>query len=187
MERSNRLTNASITDGSLDVVDDDDVTRVQIGKLDDDLFGLIVRDGNGNVRFQGDDRGLVAPTIIGSTQSVNDGVVATGSLVVTHKVYVSEVAHQGFEIRIPFDATGAVTIEAQVFDATGGFLSTGLFSAAGVFQGQARFQWLHGIPLGTSPEELWIFARKAAGAGTLTIRPAIVWGRSPVGCTATGL
>ena len=78
----------------------------------------------------------MAPKLIGTDRKRErrrHGVTATGSLIVTHKTYLSEVAHEGFE------------------------------------------------------KELWIYARKATGAGTLTIRPAIVWGRSPVGCTASGL
>lgn len=67
-----------------------------------------------------------------------------------------------------------------------GFTGTATaIASAGV--GVLVFRWLHVLPLGTSHAEFWIFARKAAGAGTLTIRPAIVRERSPEGCSATGL
>lgn len=188
LESTNRLTSASIKEGSLEVRDEDDLRRVTLGDLDDDgaHYGVRVLDANGATRLQLDERGIVAPLLLGQVVSVNDGVTAGGSLVVTHKVYLSEIAHEGLEIRVPFDATGVVGVEAQVFDATGGILATGIGTASAAL-GVIRFQWLHGIPLGTSPQELWVYARKSSGAGTLTIRPAIVWGRSPAGCTANGL
>ena len=186
MERSNRLTTASVTDGSLDVMDADRARRVAMGKLDDGRFGLAAYDANGNERFRADDRGIIAPSGIFQVASVNDGVVAGASSALSHKMYGGLLAHSALQINVPWDSSGGTSsVNVFVTDA-GGLVSTGTGVGPLGAGGVIVFRWLHTLALG-STGEFRLFIQKASGAGTPTVRPPIVWGVDPALATATGL
>lgn len=189
MERTNRLTNASITDGSLDVVDQDGNPRVELGKLADDHYGLAIFDEFGNARFQGDERGLVSPFIPATSVIASASAFSTSSAVLTPAYFLTlpEVAHAGLEVRVDWTIGGADTFKISVGVAAPLTGSTNEATLVGPTSGTAVFKWLHGQALGTTPFGFAVTVRRTAGAGSISIFQPTAFGRSPEGCTATGL
>ncbi len=189
MENAERLTNASITEGSVEVVDADDAARVEMGLLSDGHYGLLVRDANGNTRFRGDERGLVGPAIPAVPVISTAGAFSTSSGVLTPAYFLTlpEVAHEGLELHVDWTIGGADTFKLSVGAAAPLTGSTSERTVTGPTSGTAVFKWLHGQMLGTTPFGFALDVRRTAGAGSISIFSPIAWGVSPDGCTATGL
>ncbi len=190
MERTDRLTNSSVKEGSLDVYDEDDSRRVIFGQLPDgENYGLATLDANGAVRFQADGRGLVAPSIpaVATISTATAYSTSSTSLVPAYFLTLPEVAHEGLELHVDWSIGGADTFKLSVSCASPLVGTTDEITATGPTSGTAVFRWLHGQTLGASPFGFSVLVRRTSGSGSISVFQPSAWRRSPDGCSVSGL
>jgi hypothetical protein len=179
LERSPRLTNASISDPS-------GQTRVLLGRLDEDEnYGLEVFDENGGERFRVDGRGMIDPYLVGVTFDPTVFKATTsGSFTTLWRVYFPILSHEAIGGYIGWAADAATTGELRIKLGANATVAAPL--AAGT-SGSQGFVWLHGGTLGTGPAYVDVEARRATGAGSINIYTPGLEVRSPDLATLTGL
>ncbi len=192
LEIANRLTNASFA-GRLRCLDENGNDRVIVGQLDAGEYGIAVLDGDGNTQFQVDDSGMRQPYLPIHTHDASGGggrlVGGGGSWWDTEWWMRAErISHGGLTVHIVGYTEAGVSGEVRIQTADGSEMTAAAtYNASGGFTGHT-FRWLHGLPIGTSPAEFRVYARKTAGAGNFWVYDPNGAGLSdPDDCTASGL
>lgn len=166
LENAAQLTNSSIKDGTLEVLDGSGNVRVRIGRQLDTTYGVQVFDTSGALvwRSETTTTAYVAPSA--ATASVTSGSFVS---VAEYRApfQFPTVLRGAFDVTVP----GGSTAQLALYDASGigsYVWTSAVLSTTGTVE----------LPAGTAPDgtgdgwtKLQLHALRASGAGTITVNP----------------
>lgn len=171
LERSNKLLASTITGGSLVVQDDDGVIIARIGRLVSGFDGLRVQTASGASMLEADqERGMVTPWLATPwrdttlSKVVTSGTMGTVWETATELLFSIDLL---FRVRVTVDA--ATTGELQVFHGQTAAVIGSVKSLTASTDAFYEFRFTHSIALNSGPHTFSLQARRASGAGNVTV------------------
>jgi hypothetical protein len=180
------LRNASMSDL-------DGVERVKIGRLEEGVYGILVKDDNGHPVFRVDGSGLTYPGLsLASKKSTDSVVVNSGSFVPAWETVESWVTHNSIRWRSSVVVDAATTGEARLYaPGIAGTPATSILGLPAGVQTEIGWNWaIPGLAIGSEQMMVQLQVRRTAGAGNISVyAPYNLWAANDttIGATASGL
>ena len=186
LESAPQLTQSSIQDGSVRVLDASSVERFKMGKLDTGVYGVRGKDTAGAVIFEVNSTGLSRPLIQIPTSNVFSTYVdvTAGATTRVWTGATGAISHDALALVLytncAVGTTGSVTLRLEIHpDNTYGTAATtditsAAFALTSANNGYHYLKWAHGGPINAGSTDIKgvrisVMAYRTGGAGTVGI------------------